>query len=139
VRRLVLTVACLVSLSAIFLGGAAAVLASGGTSTSAGDQQYVDPLTGTNGSSHPSTSSSSSSSGSGSSSSGTSSPTSNSSLAPSSTSSSSDPGGSSGSGSTASAHSGTLPFTGMNVWAAVAIGLGLFGTGLVLRRSVRAT
>jgi hypothetical protein len=32
-----------------------------------------------------------------------------------------------------------LPFTGMNVWACVAIGLGLFGTGLVLRRSVRAT
>ena len=124
------------ALSAIFLGGAAAVLASG-TSTSAGDQQYVDPLTSTSNSSHPSTSSSSS--GSSSSSSGSSSSTSNSSLSQSSSSSSSGSSGTSGSGSSASAHGGTLPFTGMNVWACAAIGVGLFGTGLVLRRSVRAT
>jgi len=30
-----------------------------------------------------------------------------------------------------------LPFTGLNIWACVAIGAGLLGTGLVLRRIVR--
>ena len=52
------------------------------------------------------------------------------------TSSSSDTNGST---TSASAHGGTLPFTGINVWACAAIGLGLLGTGLALRRSVRAT
>lgn len=138
VRRIVLTAACLVVLSAIALGGAAAVLAQG-TSTSAGDNQYVDPLTSTTSTSHPSGSSSSSSSGSSGSSSSSS--TSNSSLSqtPSSVASGSASSSGSSAGGTSSAGSRTLPFTGMNVWAGVAIGLGLLGTGIVLRRTVRAT
>lgn len=138
--------ACLIALSASSLVGAAAVFASG-TSTSAGDQQYVDPLTGTTTTSHPSgssgSSSSSSSSSSGSSSAGSSSSTSNTQLSQttqstqgSGTSSSSD---SSGAASSTSGHSGTLPFTGLNLWACAAIGLGLLGAGLVLRRAVGTT
>src|SRR2546421_3526416 len=146
VRRIVLILACLTGLAVGSLAGAAAVLAQG-TSTSAGDQQYVDPLTGSNTSSQPSGSSSSSSSGSGSSSGSTSSSGAGSS---SSTGSSSDSQSSStltsgstgsasasGTGTSASAR-GTLPFTGMNVWACVAIGVGMLGAGLVLRRTVRA-
>ena len=147
-RRVVLTLACLAGLFAGSLAGAAAVLASG-TSTSAGDQQYVDPLTGTGSSntSHPSGSSgsgsgsSSSSSGSSSSSSGSSSSTSNTPLsqsAPSTLNSgTSGSSASSASGTSSGGHGGTLPFTGLNVWACVGIGVGLLGTGLVLRRTVR--
>jgi hypothetical protein len=146
VRRVILTFACLAGLLLGSLGGAAAVAASG-TSTSAGDQQYVDPLTGSSTTSHPTGSSNSGSSNSGSSGSsqssgssgsGSSSPTTNGTLSstpPTSTSSSS--GSSSDPGPSTGSHSGTLPFTGMNVWACVAIGVGLLGTGLVLRRIVR--
>src|SRR5258707_8348255 len=81
VRRVILTLVCLAGLFVGSLAGAAAVLASG-TSTSAGDQQYVDPLTGSTTTSHPSGSSGSGSTGSGSSgssssSTGSSSPTTN--------------------------------------------------------------
>lgn len=125
-----LILACLGGLVVGSLTAAATVLASG-TSTSAGDQQYVDPLTATTSTSQTATSSSgSSSSGSSSSSSSSSSL---SSAAPSPLAS-----GTTSSSSTTSAHSGTLPFTGMNVWACVAIGVGLLGTGLVLRRTVSA-
>jgi hypothetical protein len=132
VRRFVLTLACLAGLGTGSLLAATSVLASG-TNTSAGDQQYVDPLTSTTSTSHPSGSSTPSSSSSGSSSSGSGSSLSQ---APSTLAT-----GSSSSGTTSStaAHSGTLPFTGMNVWACIAIGVGLLGTGLVLRRSVHAT
>jgi hypothetical protein len=143
VRRVVLTLACLAGLFAGSLAGAAVVLASG-TTTSAGDQQYVDPLTGTgsSGTSHPSgsTGSGSSSSNSGSSSSPATSNTTLSQSTPSTlasgTASSSSSSGS-GTATASSAHGSTLPFTGMNVWACIAIGVGLLATGLVLRRSVR--
>lgn len=134
-RRVILIFACLIGLVAGSLTGAAAVLASG-TNTSAGDNQYVDPLAGTTHASSSPTSSPSSSS----SSSGSSSSSSNSSLstAPSTlasgSSSSTDP-----TGTGSSAHGGTLPFTGMNIWACVAIGAGLLGAGVLLRRGIRAT
>jgi hypothetical protein len=139
----------LVCLAGLFVGslaGAAAVLASG-TSTSAGDQQYVDPLTGSNTTTHPSSSSNTGSTGSGSTGSGSTGSGSSSSSSPSTTNGtlSSSPATSSGTsssstsdpGTSAGGHSGTLPFTGMNVWACVAIGAALLGTGLVLRRIVR--
>ncbi len=142
VRRFIITFACVAGVLLGSLAGAAAVAASG-TSTSAGDQQYVDPLTGSSTTSHPngstgsgssgsgSSGSSSSSSGSSSTTNGTLSQTSPTASGTSSSSTSSDPGSSTGS------HGSTLPFTGMNVWACVAIGVGLLGTGLVLRRIVR--
>ncbi len=136
-RRAVLTIACLLAVSVGSLAGAAVVLASG-TSTSAGDQQYVDPLTGTSSTSQgsPSSSSSSSSSSSGASSStGSSSASQTPSAAPSGSSSST---GSTATASHASATGKSLPFTGMNVGVCVALGLGLLGTGLVLRRVIRS-
>jgi hypothetical protein len=148
VRRVILTLVCLAGLFVGSLAGAAAVLASG-TSTSAGDQQYVDPLTGSTTTSHPSGSSGSTgsgstgstgSSGSSSSSEGSSSSTSHSTLSqtpPTAASSTSSSSAASGSGTSAGGHGGTLPFTGMNVWACVAIGVGLLGMGLVLRRRAR--
>ena len=41
------------------------------------------------------------------------------------------------SGATAHSASGTLPFTGLDLWPAVAIGVGLVGMGIVIRRVAR--
>ncbi len=97
-----------------------------GTNTSAGDQQYIDPLTNTNTTSTaPSAQPSSSSPTTPSTSAPTPSPTG----AAGGSASSPSPGPSSGS-------SGTLPFTGLNVEALVVVGIGLIGGGLVLRRAI---
>jgi len=107
---------------------AASALASG-TGTSAGDQQYVDPLTTTTATTHastaPTTTSSSTSPPASSSSSAT---TASTTTTPTTTTSSTSPA--------ATGAGGTLPFTGLNVEACVAVGLGLLGTGLILRRTI---
>ena len=117
----------LLVLLALPLAGPA--LASG-TGTSAGDQQYVDPLTTTTpasttpasttpaASTAPATASSSGASTSSAGSTTTTTPTTS---APT---------------SSAQATSDTLPYTGLNVEACVAVGIGLLGAGLVLRRIV---
>ena len=125
VRRLlrILSRGGLLVLLALPLAGTA--LASG-TGTSAGDQQYVDPLTTTApasttpasttpaASTAPATASSSGASTSSAGSTTTTTPTT----------------------SSAQATSDTLPYTGLNVEACVAVGIGLLGAGLVLRRIV---
>ncbi len=134
-RRTILIFVCLLAVSVGSLAGAAVVLASG-TNTSAGDQQYVDPLTGTNSTSHGSSSSSSSSG----SSSGASSSAGSSSASqmPSASSGSSTSTGSTATATQAAAGGKSLPFTGMNVGVCIALGLGLLGAGVALRRVVRS-
>jgi hypothetical protein len=119
--------AALVSIGAVTL----APLPAAALATSAGDQQYVDPLN--NSSSTPSTHhSSSSSSGSGSSAAATATPTASSgSLAPASTGATAT---TAASGSTASTTGKTLPFTGYDGGLAVALGAGLVAGGVLLRR-----
>jgi cytoskeletal protein RodZ len=117
------TLTWLVVLGVLALFGASSALAAG---PSAGDQQYVDPLTGsTTPSSHSNTPSSSSS---------TASPTptaSSSSATSSSTASTATGTASTGSTATSAA---TLPRTGYDGWLAAAIGAGLVGAGLAIRR-----
>ena len=134
--------AALVSIGAVSL----APLPSAALAASAGDQQYVDPLSGSSSpaASHPS------SSGSGSGSAGSSSGSrSASSAAPAATSS----GSSGSSGSTLAASPGTtaavgapgatsgrtLPFTGYDGGLAVALGSGLVAGGVLLRRRLATT
>src|SRR5947209_4301904 len=128
-RRLARLMACSLALGSLALATSTGALA--GTSTSAGDQQYVDPLTTktsttapapapaptTTGSSTISQSPPSSISGTASSSTGTSTTGSTTSNSP-----------------AASAAAPALPYTGLNVGACLALGAGLLGTGLWLRR-----
>jgi hypothetical protein len=130
-------VSCFVALVALVLLAPVAALAD-----SAGDQQYVDPLggsttPGTHKSSHPSSPSPSPTPSSQSSSAPTSPATSSASTATATTvaASSSTPAASSdpsGQSSTA-----TLPFTGLDLWPSVAIGIGLLGSGVALRLVLR--
>lgn len=124
-RRLWSLVGLGASLLALLL--AAPALAQGGTSTSAGDQQYVDPLANTTPTSATPTPASPS-------------PAASSSSAPTSSTPSSTQSPNPAPSTTAHADpSGTLPYTGLNVGLLVAIGLGLVGAGLLLRRVVRRT
>lgn len=128
--------ACGLVVLGMLLGAGSAVAGGGGGS--AGNSQYVDPLSGQPHSGHHKTASSSTSTGT-----STTSTTSNSSTlsqsAPSSVSSGTT---SSQSASTTSSHSSagssgkTLPFTGLNLWACIGLGLGLLGAGLALRRTL---
>lgn len=117
-RRPLRIFACLTVIAVFSLAGAAAVMASG-TGTSAGDQQYVDPLTTTTPAPTTSTGSSTLSQ----------SPPATLSSGSSTTTTPS---------TTAAQSTGTLPYTGMNVWACAAVGVGLLGCGLGLRRIVRS-
>jgi hypothetical protein len=102
---------------------------------SAGNQQYVDPLA----SSTPSSSSASGSAPAAASSpSSTPSPSATAS-ASSSSNSSSQARSTPASGASAASSSRTLPFTGLDLWPAVAIGFGLIGSGLAIRRVARRT
>jgi hypothetical protein len=127
IRRLV----ALLSISVASLAPVpAAALADSGSS--AGDQQYVDPLNPSSGSS----STPSSSSGSSGSSSASSSGSSGSTVA----SGSSGASPSTTAATTAAAGSGTgrtLPFTGYDGGLAAALGVGLLAGGIVLRRRLR--
>ncbi len=129
--RLILIALCLV-LSVAALGPAVA-LASG---PSAGDQQYVDPLGGSTGSSsNGSGSSSGNSSASGSGTAAASSPTATASAGSTTTpTSTSSTGATSTTTGTTTASSRTLPFTGFNVWEGAVIGVVMLGAGLLLRR-----
>ncbi len=126
-RRLLQILGCSAALAAIGLLGTATALASG-TGTSAGDQQYVDPLTTTTApttttqASTPSTTQTS--------------PSPSSSAASAGTTTSSTTSTTPSSASTARASSGTLPYTGLNVEASLALGLGLVGAGVALRRAL---
>jgi hypothetical protein len=123
-----LTVVC-----AVVLLGAAAALANG---PSAGDQQYIDPLSGSHHHSKSNTSSGSSST------TPTVTPT-TSTPAPATvtpttsttaTSASSTPSTTTTSSGSHDPSGKTLPFTGFDVWLAAALGLGLLTTGVYLRR-----
>ena len=110
---------------------AASALASG-TGTSAGDQQYVDPLTSTT-STRTTTHASTTPAASSSTTPAPSSPavsTGSTTSAPATTTPASS--------STSHASSGTLPFTGLNIEACLAVGVGLLAAGLALRRAVAA-
>ncbi len=133
----------MILLAALALASPAAALA-----TSAGDQQYTDPLAGTHptgtapGSTHRSTHSttsessapspSSTSSGTGSSSSGV---TTSSSPSPRlSASASTSTSGSTSSTVGGRSGAGTLPRTGMNAWLVALLGAGMAGGGVLVRR-----
>lgn len=116
-------------LGLLALSGGAALAQGGGNS--AGNSQYVDPLSGNGhhkGSSHSSSSSGTSSASASNSTSTTVSPT----LSPSAPSS---VAGSTTSSST-KASSKSLPFTGLNLWACIALGVGLLTAGIALRRAL---
>ncbi|HLY49147.1 MAG TPA: hypothetical protein VKR21_08120 [Solirubrobacteraceae bacterium] len=116
-------ISCLIA-AGLALGTAGPALAQGGTTTSAGDQQYTDPLGNTN--------------------TATASPPPTSSPAPSSSTSAPSTGSNAGSAPSSAATSPaapsttaadpakTLPFTGLNVGLVVAVGLGLLGGGFLL-------
>jgi LPXTG-motif cell wall-anchored protein len=134
-------VSLLLVLVALAVLGPAAAIAGG---PSAGDQQYTDPLAGTNtngngSSGSPSGSSGSSSSGSSSSSSsGSASSGSQSSGTPvASSSSSSSTGTAATAGSTSTSSSGSLPMTGFDAALGAVVGIGLLGAGVVVRRRVQ--
>jgi hypothetical protein len=110
---------CCVALIALGLATSTTALAGGGGGNSAGNSQYIDPLH--NGGHHHGSGSHGSSSGSSTSTAG---------------SSTLSPSAPSGVGSTASAQgtSRTLPYTGLNLEACVALGLALLLAGFGLRR-----
>jgi hypothetical protein len=121
-RRLGLVLACLVAIAALMLVGAGAALAGSGNGCggSAGDSQYVDPL------GCPTTSTTSTST--------TPPPTTT-------TGTATTPPATVASATTTTSSAATghdpksLPRTGLDVWAAVALGAGLLGAGIVIRRS----
>jgi hypothetical protein len=112
------------AIGALALAVPAVSLAGGGSS--AGDQQYVDPLSG---SSHHSTTTTASPA----------TPT----PAPVASASSSTPTATATAATSTTAATGSssaskqLPFTGMNVWLAAGIGLLMLGAGVGIRRAVR--
>jgi LPXTG-motif cell wall-anchored protein len=139
-----ITIAAMFALLALALLAPAAALATG---PSAGDQQYVDPLGGQNGSSGSNGSNgssggggSTSSGGGGSSgasaSSGSSGTFSASSGTSSTTSSSTASTGTTAGDPTGATSAGSLPRTGYDVWLAVGLGIGLLGAGVLVRRRV---
>lgn len=141
-RRARPLLACVMLLTGLALSDSATALAAG----SAAGSQYTDPLANTTprpssspgsspssaqGSSSSSVSSGSSSSLSGSASSLSSSP-------PSQGGSSSSESSAAGAGAASSGSARSLPFTGLNVWACLAVGFGLMGSGLLLRYALRS-
>ncbi|HEY6396253.1 MAG TPA: hypothetical protein VIX82_02245 [Solirubrobacteraceae bacterium] len=124
-RRLGLVLACLavVGVSLLLGGGMALAASSTGCPGSAGDSQYVDPLgckkTHTTPASPPPT---------------------NQTPPPATTTTPQATIASATTTTTTAAHDpsskGSLPRTGLDVWAAIALGLGLFAAGIAVRRSV---
>jgi len=129
VRRLLLA---LIGVACLAIAGYAtgSALAQGGTSTSAGDQQYIDPLTSTTSKSSASSTTSSSQSQQSPSASGSTSTGSSSSGLAATTAASSSP-------DTAHSSAANLPFTGLNVEALIGVGLALLGGGVLLRLFLR--
>lgn len=136
----------LLSLLAIF--GALLILGpTGALADSAGDQQYIDPLAGNTTPSasapkpaHPAPGSSSPSNASApSAASASAGATASASSSQPTTSTPTQSTVAAPAASSTAASQPTLPFTGLNVWLCAAVGLGLLGAGLVLRRVVRST
>lgn len=128
-RRLLALLIGSVAVAAVTGFAPALALAQGGTGTSAGDQQYVDPLTSTTPA--PSTAASSPST-----------PSASSSASPSTSGSS--PSASTGSASSPPASaspssSATLPYTGLNLWPLVLVGIALIAGGALIRLALRRT
>ncbi len=116
---------CLAVGALALLTAGSALAQGGGTTTSAGDQQYVDPLSqSTSATPAPKTSAPATTTPAPS----TTTPT---------TSGSSSPPSSTTVATTPSAGSSTLPYTGLNLGLVIAVGLGLLGGGLVLLRLAR--
>ena len=107
---------------------------------SAGDQQYIDPLAGntTPTASHPPPTApapvASAPESSTPAPAGSSAPAAS---APAQTTSDPAPPSSAATATTAAASQPTLPFTGLNVWMCAAVGVGMLGAGLALRRLAR--
>lgn len=124
-RRLGLLLTCLAVIGALSLltAGASLAASSPGCSGSAGDQQYVDPLgcpkTSTGASSPPTTTPAQQA------------PTPSATIANATTTTPTAPDPKSSKRS--------LPHTGLDIWPAIALGIGLFGAGIVLRRSALAS
>ena len=124
-RRLGLVLSCLVAICALSLLGAAASLAasSPGCSGSAGDSQYVDPLgcptTSTSTTPLPTTTPP------------TTTPAAQHTPTPAATVATAT-----GTAADPKSSHATLPYTGLDVWPAIALGAGLLGAGIVLRRSI---
>jgi cytoskeletal protein RodZ len=127
-------ITCLIAAIAVALLVPATVLASG---SSAGDQQYVDPLAGSSpGSTHSGGSSAPSPGSSAPASSSSSSATSSAASSPSSSSTTTTGTTTSSTSSTSQATSGnTLPVTGYDAPLAVLTGFGLLALGTCLRRA----
>jgi hypothetical protein len=122
-RRLGLLLSCLVAVVVPFLLGAGAALAGSGNGCpgSAGDSQYIDPLscpktTSTSTPPPPTTTTSPSST--------TTTPPAT--VASATTTTSGSP--------TAHDPSGSLPHTGLDLWVAIALGLGLLTAGIAMRK-----
>jgi hypothetical protein len=122
----------------LLAGGALALLVAspaqaqgGGTTTSAGDQQYLDPLSGSTSAtpapkpSSPTTTTAAPPP--------TSAPSTPSTPAPAATTATQTPTPA----SPPSAAANTLPYTGLNLGLVIALGLGLLGGGLILLRLAR--
>lgn len=110
-------------LASVSLAGGAVALASG-SGNSAGDNQYVDPLTSTTAT--PTTTSAAPT---------TTTPATSTAPPP---SSSADAGSNTTAASSESSTTGTLPFTGLNLWACIAVGVGMLAAGIGLRHATRS-
>jgi LPXTG-motif cell wall-anchored protein len=129
------TVSWLLILAVLDLTGSAGALAAG---PSAGDQQYIDPLSGsTTPSSHHSSPAASNSTPSGSSS--ASSTQGSTSPQASAVVSASTSATTTAAATTSQSSAATLPRTGFDAWLAAGLGLALLGTGGMLRRHQRRT
>ena len=129
----------LIILGLLTLTGGVALAQGGGGNNSAGNSQYVDPLaanghskggshgSGSQGASGPITSAN------------TTTTTGSSTLSPSAPTSVTGNASSSSSSTSTQASSKTLPFTGLNLWACVGLGVGLLAAGLALRRALART
>jgi hypothetical protein len=123
-RRLGLVLTCLAAICALSLTTAGASLANSSCSGSAGDQQYVDPLgcpTTSTGSTPPPTTTP--------------------------TQQTTTPSATVANATTATTPTAAdpksskkaLPYTGLDIWPAIALGVGLLGAGLALRRCALAS
>ena len=125
-RLLTRIVVCSLAVMALGLTMTTTALAGGGGGNSAGNSQYIDPLH--NGGHHKGGHSSGSSSG----------QSSSTSTSGSSTLSSSAPSGVGTTSSSTQATGQTLPYTGLNLGACVALGVALLLAGVGLRRVLAA-